>query len=547
MNILLLASNDLAALNSARIFKKQNFRVFNIYLTRKTPLNYSNSVFKSSFIGNPFYEYKKFKKELLNYVENNAIKVVFPINDIALDIIFDCKKDLNKYCQLIIPNEKAYKIARNKLETVKLAKKLKIPVADYIVIQNLYFPRVSYPCYLKPVSSTLINSNKCYSFDVKKVNNKSQMVGFLRETINILPVMIQKIIEGKGVGVNVFCRKGKIISFTVNKRIHEPLNGGGSSYRKSIEIDMTLKKYVESLVSAINLDGAMMFEFKATKKNYVLMEINPRLWGSLSLSTFSGVNFPMLMIGNSDLEFDNYKYGLYSRNLRKDIKWVFIKILKTKNIYHLLNWLLTFRRIFINKEVLDVEDINDIKPSFFQFYILFEENLKKVLFIFHKKMLQIRGKQKQLKLKESHKLLFVCKGNINRSAFAENYVKNFYPKFNCDSAGSLCKRGRMTSSEGLLTAKKFNVDLNKHVSKVIYDLNINAFDKILVFDWDNYLSFLKIYPDCKHKVFLLKYKFSKYNLFVRPKEISDPIGKSRAFYFECFKQIKYSIDKNFKV
>ena len=105
----------------------------------------------------------------------------------------------------------------------------------------------------------------------------------------------------------------------------------------------------------------------------------------------------------------------------------------------------------------------------------------------------------------------------------------------------------MTSPKGLLTANKFNVDLNKHVSKVIYDLNITDFDKILVFDWDNYLSILKIYPDCIDKVFLLNYKSSKHDSFVRPREISDPIGKSRAFYFECFKQIKYSIDKNIEV
>ena len=44
--------------------------------------------------------------EKLNYVVNNEIKFVLPINDIAIDIIFDCKKDLDKNCQLIIPNEK---------------------------------------------------------------------------------------------------------------------------------------------------------------------------------------------------------------------------------------------------------------------------------------------------------------------------------------------------------------------------------------------------------------------------------------------------------
>lgn len=545
MNILLLASNDLAALNSARIFNKKKFRIFNIYLTKKTPLNYSNSVYKSSFIGDPFCNYKIFKRNLINYVENNKIQIILPINDIATDIIFDCKKELSKKAKLLIPNEEAYRIARNKLETLYLAEKLQIPIPKYIVLRNLNSPKISYPCYLKPLSSTLISAEKCYSFPVKKVVNKLEMIEFLRETINILPVMAQEKIDGYGLGVNVFCEKGQIITYTVNKRIHEPPNGGGSSYRKSIKLDPNLREYVESLVSAMQLDGAMMFEFKATNKEFILMEINPRLWGSLSVSTFSGVNFPMLMLGRKNVEYKNYNYGLYTRNFRQDLKWVFIKTINNKNLVCFFKWLGTFRRILLYKEVFDVEDIKDFKPALAQFFILIGSFLRNCFVIYKRIIFELIRKQKTINFKGNDKLLFVCKGNINRSAFAEKYLKKFYPSIFCDSAGTLIKRGRMTTAKGFCAAKRFNVNLKNHVSKVIYDINLEDYNKILVFDWENYISLLDLYPKYSSKVFLLNSDNSKRNLFVKPCQIKDPIGKSQKEYDFCFEKIKNSIDNLF--
>ena len=50
----------------------------------------------------------------------------------------------------------------------------------------------------------------------------------------------------------------------------------------------------ERLLTALNWHGVAMVEFKidATGQHW-LMEINPRLWGSLALSIDAGVDFPL--------------------------------------------------------------------------------------------------------------------------------------------------------------------------------------------------------------------------------------------------------------
>ena len=332
MNLLLLGSNDRAGLSIARSLNKHQYLVHNIFLDEKTPLNYSNSVYRSSFIGNPYHHYPLFKKRLFDYVKENNIEIIFPVNDIAIDILFECKNYFEIISKLIIPNEKAYKAARNKIATIKLAEQLKIPIPKYEILESLIFQNVSFPIYLKPKSSTLIKDQTCYSFRVKQLNNKDEMINQLRQIILISPVILQEKISGYGIGVNVFCKNGKVLVYTVNKRVHEPINGGGSSYRKTINPNGLIKKYVQLLANAMELNGAMMFEFKVTKTDYVLMEINPRLWGSLSLSKFSGVNFPLLMMGEIRPQFLKYSTNKYTRHLLKDIRWVVSQVKNTKNI-----------------------------------------------------------------------------------------------------------------------------------------------------------------------------------------------------------------------
>jgi hypothetical protein len=54
----------------------------------------------------------------------------------------------------------------------------------------------------------------------------------------------------------------------------------------------------EQLLDALGYDGAAMVEFKlnSTTGEYVLMEINARLWGSVQLAIDAGVDFPSALV-----------------------------------------------------------------------------------------------------------------------------------------------------------------------------------------------------------------------------------------------------------
>jgi predicted ATP-grasp superfamily ATP-dependent carboligase len=87
-----------------------------------------------------------------------------------------------------------------------------------------------------------------------------------------------------------------------------------------------MEKIAISLLKEFNWHGVAMVEFKLDERTNepVLMEINPRFWGSLNQAISAGVNFPLLL-HTMAVEGDvkpvlNYKLGFKSRWLLGDIR-----------------------------------------------------------------------------------------------------------------------------------------------------------------------------------------------------------------------------------
>src|SRR5262249_37353097 len=77
----------------------------------------------------------------------------------------------------------------------------------------------------------------------------------------------------------------------------KPPTGGESVLRESIEPDPALLAASERLLQALRWTGVAMVEFRRTPDGRaLLMEMNPRLWGSVQLAIDAGVDFPALLV-----------------------------------------------------------------------------------------------------------------------------------------------------------------------------------------------------------------------------------------------------------
>ena len=150
-------------------------------------------------------------------------------------------------------------------------------------------------------------------------------------------------------------------------------------------------------------------------------------------------------------------------------------------------------------------------------------------------------------------ILFVCKGNICRSPFAEYIARNIALERSLNgivffSAGLQVPVSLQSPQEVLEAAEKFGVNLNAHKSTGITNRVAESCDMIIAMESWHVKRLKKMFPMHGDKIYLLplfernnrkwKWSYERYN-------ISDPYGKSLPYFQECFHRIARCIDEIF--
>lgn len=120
--------------------------------------------------------------------------------------------------------------------------------------------------------------------------------------------LVQEYIRGRGYGVSaVFDENSRPIEIFMHERLREyPISGGPSTFCKSVWDEQMVSQAIR-LLSKLNWKGYAMVEFKGYLGGpFRLMEINPRFWGSMALSSVS----------KCDLAYRYYESLSVDRNLQ---------------------------------------------------------------------------------------------------------------------------------------------------------------------------------------------------------------------------------------
>jgi len=109
-------------------------------------------------------------------------------------------------------------------------------------------------------------------------------------------------------------------------RTSPPL-GGASVMRESIPIPPDIYSASVRLALAIGMQGVCEVEFRRNAENRaLLMEINPRLAGTIYNAVHSGVDFPLMIwqwaTGIPIDRVESYRTGVRTRWLHGDLRWL---------------------------------------------------------------------------------------------------------------------------------------------------------------------------------------------------------------------------------
>lgn len=142
------------------------------------------------------------------------------------------------------------------------------------------------------------------------------------------------------------------------------------------------------------------------------------------------------------------------------------------------------------------------------------------------------------------KVMFICTGNICRSAMAhkmmEKKANEQGKNIEVYSSGVWAQDGDVPTQEGITVMKDYGIDLTTHRATNIRNSNIEDMDVILCATFSHKINVISMYPELKDKVFTMKEYAGCYGDDI---DIRDPYGYGLNVYINCAKEIDECLDK----
>jgi protein-tyrosine-phosphatase/glycosyltransferase involved in cell wall biosynthesis len=352
--------------------------------------------------------------------------------------------------------------------------------------------------------------------------NEEEREEFLLKWLDHGGILEQEYVPGHGIGIELLYERGRKVWHFAHERIHElPLTGGASSYRRSIAADPRLLAAAEKLLNELEWHGVAMVEFRVNRTDdFWLMEINPRLWGSLALSLDAGVNFPLGLLRLARGEYPGaqpaYRCHYYTRHLPNDLRWLKLNrradardvtLLTRPRVLSFLELL----RPLLGRESWDHFDWRDLGVMRALLASVARDTAKSLRAALQRRRYPaaigrhharvLRGFEKARQ--RPKRLLFLCHGNVCRSPFAARLVAARLTGTEVWAAGFHPTEGRRAPDHFLTAARRAGVDLAGARSRSVNESDVSRADLILLMDHTNHRAFARRFPNALGRMTLL--------------------------------------------
>jgi predicted ATP-grasp superfamily ATP-dependent carboligase len=274
-----------------------------------------------------------FADAVLRFVRENPTKVVLPNGDGSIAALMPYRDRLAELgCVLALAPDAALEVALDKDRTLEIARKLGIDQPKTMRIDNIDdLPAViagfGFPFVLKPTTSW--SEQISDRLVPAEVVDEGEAAAVTRRFLDAgLSVLAQEWACGRREGVTLFIADGEVLASCGHVAYRtSPQLGGASVMRQSIAVPQDIYAASVRLATTIGMEGVCEVEYRRDAGNRaLLMEINPRLAGTIYNAVHSGVDFPRLVwqwaAGLPVVPVPGYRTGVRTRWLHGDLRWL---------------------------------------------------------------------------------------------------------------------------------------------------------------------------------------------------------------------------------
>lgn len=142
------------------------------------------------------------------------------------------------------------------------------------------------------------------------------------------------------------------------------------------------------------------------------------------------------------------------------------------------------------------------------------------------------------------KIMFVCTGNICRSAMAHKMMEKMIEETEKDievySCGTFAEDGDRSTHEAIQIMEDYDIDLKSHKAINIRKADVKEMDIILCATTAHKINVINMQPEVKEKTYTIK-EYAGYN--INDLDIKDPWGYNLEIYRRCANEIDICLKK----
>lgn len=518
---------------------------------------------------------------VLEQAKRFRARLIFPMTDVAVELIGEHKERVGADVMMPIPSLSQYRALSDKYQLTAWAEKEGIPIPKTFFVERGQLESVinriqQWPVVVKPGRSLVKDGVLWKKTSVRYAQNPEELRSLYKELWYLKwPSLLQERIVGRGEGVFGLFADGQPKVLFAHRRLREkPPSGGVSVFRESIPLPTPMADYAVRVLQSAHWHGVAMIEFKVDQVSQVpyLMEVNGRFWGSLQLAIDAGVDFPWLLYQLATTArvpsvASSYREGVRSRWWLGDLDHMLIRVRKSDAALSLPPGAPSRRDTF--KSFFSVLDpatqpeifrLHDLRPGLLELWMYgrdivlrggwgWSQRLAPFRRVVMRGLWAIAMKCGLHRLRVANALpgriqsiLFLCKGNICRSPFAAEYVREKLQHrdsaMTVTSAGLDTNAGELANQMAQATSVRYGIDLSQHRTRVLSGEMVAQADLIVVMERHHCHMLFESFPEARPKTLLLGL-FSNESAI----DIHDPYGRPQEAFSRCYSIIRDACDR----
>lgn len=320
--VLVFGSDTSAFLGTVRSLGRKGLAVHSAGCEAHMPASASRYIVADHAV--PLYENdgREWVARVRELVARQGFGLLVPTSDASLAQLAAHRGELG--ADVAAPQNAALELLTDKWATREAALELGIPIPRAQLVDgdssaSRIADELGIPLVLKSCHSYRLGE-RVQKSGVALIENEAQLEAALARAQD---AMVERFIPGFCKGVSVLAKDGAVLQAFQHRRLRQEHVTGPSSWRISEALDPHLLDAARKLVERSGLTGVAMFEFRFDEegKEFALLEVNPRFWGSMQLAADAGADYPALL--HAMLLEDAAPEGLlsYPEGLQKRSVW----------------------------------------------------------------------------------------------------------------------------------------------------------------------------------------------------------------------------------